>query len=264
MSKKELVAMIALPPLPGTYDYKGESIKEIESQAVKEAIQLKEAGISSIMIQNVNDFPSKRNVGHETIAYMTNIGRAVKEAVSGHCKVGISILKNEGAGSVAVADAIGADYVRLKVYVGAMVSSEGITEGCLEEVLEMKKRIGSKVELWADIYDRSGVPLGTMSLEEACQQGIQKGKLDCLIITGKDFDESIQMIKRAKSALPEAKVLLGGSASPVNIGTVLEVCDGVIIGSYLKKDGIMTNPLDSSRLEKFMNAYHNSMKMIMS
>ncbi|MFF2449118.1 BtpA/SgcQ family protein [Neobacillus sp. NPDC058068] len=255
MSEKELVAMIALRPLPGTYEYNGESLKEIERQAVEEAIQLKEAGINSIMIQNVNDLPSKREVGHEIIAYMTNIGRAVKDAVGDQCKIGISILKNEGAGSVAVADAIGADYVRLKVYIGAMISSEGITEGCIEEVLEMKKRIGSSVELWADIYDRSGVPLGTMTLEEASQQGVSKGKLDRLIITGKTFDESIEWIKRVKSALPAAKVLLGGSATPENIATVLEVCDGVIIGSYLKKEGVMTNPLDPGRLATFMNAW---------
>jgi membrane complex biogenesis BtpA family protein len=261
MINKELIAMIALRPLPGTYDYNGESLKEIERHAVQEAIQLNEAGIKTIMVQNVNDLPSKREVGNEIIAYMTAISRAVKDAVGADCKIGISILKNEGAGSVAVADAIGADFVRLKVYVGAMISSEGITEGCVEEVLEMKKRIGSSVELWADIYDRSGVPLGTMTLEEACQQGISKGKLDRLIITGKSYDESIQWMKRVKTTLPQARVLLGGSATPDNIGEVLAVCDGVIVGSYLKKDGIMTNSLDKERLSKFMMAYQDSLKV---
>jgi membrane complex biogenesis BtpA family protein len=260
MTDKELVAMIALRPLPGTYEYNGEPLKEIERQAVEEAAQLKEAGITNIMLQNVNDLPSKREVGPEIIAYMASISRKVKDTVGNGCKVGISILKNEGAGAVAVADAIGADYVRLKVYVGAMISSEGITEGCIEEVLEMKKRIGSLVELWADIYDRSGVPLGTMSLEEACQQGISKGKLDRLIITGKNFEESMQWIKRVKASLPNIKVLLGGSATPENIAEVLEVSDGVIIGSYLKNDGKMTNTLDPLRLAKFMSAYHDCVK----
>jgi uncharacterized protein len=259
---KELIAMIALRPLPGTYDYNGESLKEIEKQAVYEALILKAAGINSVMVQNVNDLPSKREVGQEIIAYMTNICRAVKDAVGDDCKVGISILKNEGAGSVAVADAIGADYVRLKVYVGAMISSEGITVGCIEEVLEMKKRIGSQVELWADIYDRSGVPLGTMKLEEACEQGINKGKLNRLIITGKSIDESIEWIKRVKKALPNSRVLLGGSATPQNLRTVLEVCDGVIVGSYLKKGGIMINTLDENRLAEFMNAYNDCLKAL--
>jgi uncharacterized protein len=41
-------------------------------------------------------------------------------------------------------------------------------------------------------------------------------------------------------------------ATAANIGRFLEVADGVVVGSSLKVDGFTWNPVDSVRVQRFM------------
>lgn len=121
-------------------------------------------------------------------------------------------------------------------------------------VLETKRRIGSNVELWADIFDRTGTPLGQISLEEAEEQAINKGKSDVLILTGKNYEESIDMIKRSKKRFPNMSMYLGGGCNAANLAETLQIADGVFVASCLKEGGSMNNPLDEKRLAEFLAA----------
>lgn len=250
--KKVVIGMVSLPPLPGTYLYQGQELKAIENNAVSDALKMRDAGMDGIMLQNAGDLPARKKVGLETVAFMTAIGKAVREAVGAQFPIGVSVLKNDAEAALAVAEAIQGDFVRLKVYVGAMVSAEGITEGCAEEALMYKRCLNSRVSLVADVYDRTGVPLGNMSLEEAAGYALSKGQAEALVITGKDFGQSLEWIQRVKQAYPTATILLGGSASPDNVERALAVADGVIVGTSIKKDAVVTNPIDQTQLDLFM------------
>ena len=254
---KELVVMIGLPALKGTLEYDGKSIDEISSQVVKEAKTLYDAGIRNMMIQNIGDYPMVQKVGPEIIAMMSRVTADIRRELPDDVSLGISVLMNEGAGALAIADANECDYIRAKIYVGAMVAASGIEYSCMDEVLNLKNKLSSKVSIWADIHDRTGTPLGNPSLVDACAQAIQKGKAEVLIITGKNEEESKEMIQEVKKAFPSQKVYLGGGVNPKNINSFLSLCDGVIVGSYLKKEGKMNEELDSVRLEEFMHAWKN-------
>ncbi len=253
---KELCAMLGLMPLPATLRCGGTPLSVIRRQAVSDAKAMYAAGIRNIMVQNIGDLPLLQTVGLETVANMTMLCTAVRDALPNDCKLGVSVLMNDGPASLAIAEAVSADYIRAKIYVGAMVAAGGIECGCMDAVLTLKQRLCSKVQIYADVHDRTGTPLGNVSLLEACEQALTKGLSDVLIITGKDHAESLAMIDEVKGAFPLTPVYLGGGAKPDNLCESLRRCDGVIVGSFLKTEGCIDHPLDPERMQRFMTAWN--------
>ena len=47
-------------------------------------------------------------------------------------------------------------------------------------------------------------------------------------------------------------VVVGSGVNPENIGDIFTVADGVIVASYLKRDGVWWNEVDPERLRQFM------------
>lgn len=255
---KQLCAMVGLMPLPATIKYNGESLEAIKQRAVLDAKEMYQGGIRCIMVQNIGDIPMVQKVGLDVVAEMAVICAAIRDALPSDCKLGISVLMNDGAAALAIAHAVGADFIRTKIYVGAMVGAAGIEHSCMDEVLQMKLKLGSRVGIWADVHDRTGVPLGDVKLLDACEHALIKGLADVLIITGKSFEQSMSMISEVKQSYPKVPVYLGGGAKPDNLSESLSRCDGVIVGSYLKKDGIIDNPLDENRMNIFLKAWEEA------
>jgi predicted TIM-barrel enzyme len=55
----------------------------------------------------------------------------------------------------------------------------------------------------------------------------------------------------AGTSLP---VLVGSGTNPDNVGDILANGAGVIVASYLKRDGVWWNPVDDERVAVFMRA----------
>jgi hypothetical protein len=53
-------------------------------------------------------------------------------------------------------------------------------------------------------------------------------------------------------------VLVGSGSDDENIPALFQYADGVIVGSSLKKDGVMQNPVDVDRVRRFMDAVRSS------
>ena len=68
---------------------------------------------------------------------------------------------------------------------------------------------------------------------------------DGIIVTGSTIgaETPIEMIRRAKSVC-DLPVIAGSGVNAANIDEQLHTADGAIIGSSLKKDGIVSNPID--------------------
>jgi hypothetical protein len=161
---------------------------------------------------------------------------------------------------LAVAQAIGAQFVRIKVYTGAMVKAEGILEGCAYEAITYRTQIGAEdIVILADVYDRTGMPLGELPLVEAARSACVYCKADGLIVTGLSFDESLKMLKEVQEAHLGVPLLLGGGAKSENIKEALQFCDGVIVSSSFKPIGGWTEESilaewDYERIAQFMQA----------
>jgi predicted TIM-barrel enzyme len=73
-------------------------------------------------------------------------------------------------------------------YAGAVVSHEGVIEGCAADALQERSRLNlKKCQIWADVSDITSVPIGRPSIAETAHWALQFTAADALIITGYPF-----------------------------------------------------------------------------
>jgi len=246
-----LVAMVHLPPLPGAGNYAGETVAVLAGRAVAEAELLLSAGFSWLLLQNTHDYPSRSTVPVSSLTAMAAIGHAVADAFSG--TIGINVHKNDGPGAIAVAHAIGAGFVRVKVLVGAWLGPEGVVHGNADAVSAVRRDLGSTVEVWADLGELTSVPLAAVGRDVLADWAGRFGCADRLIVTEADIVKSTAAVQEARegTSLP---VLIGGRTTPVTVGEAMAIADGVIVGSCLRAEGRTTGDLDGGRVTEYMAA----------
>ena len=158
--EKALIGMVHVQALPGAPGAPGSglSVEAIAAQAVEEARMLIDAGFSGLLLENMHDVPYLlREVGPEVVAAMTAVGAAVREAVR-DVPLGIQILAGANRAALAVAHAIGAQFIRAEGFVFSSIADEGLlAEADAGPLLRERKRIGAEnVKILADIKTATG------------------------------------------------------------------------------------------------------------
>jgi predicted TIM-barrel enzyme len=68
-------------------------------------------------------------------------------------------------------------------------------------------------------------------------------------------EPDVQVVQRVKEAVgSQIAVLVNTGAKSTNVASFVDIADGVIVGSDLKRDGYTWNPVDSDRVERFIAA----------
>lgn len=248
--KKMVMSMIQPEPLPGSYRHRDMGIDEIVDRALRETEMVAENHFDGIILQNMNDMPIRQIARPESIAYMTRIAYEIKRRFP---ELVMGILVNwDGVAGLSVADAVGADFVRIEhLFTGANVTSAGILQGQCVEIAELRKRTGSKIPVYADVYEVHGVPLGRKPIEDAAWECVHEAFADGLFMSGKTVEESIEMIQKVRKKLPNTPVFLGGGATGDNIRELMKHYDGVSVATWIK-NGDMKNPIDKERAKIFI------------
>ena len=121
-----LVSVIHLPALPGSATAT-RSLDDIRKRAVEEARQLHDAGFVALIVENFGDAPFRKTVEPHTVAAMT---RCVADVVDLQLlKVGVNVLRNDGAAAIGIAAQTGARFVRINVLSGVYATDQGVIEG---------------------------------------------------------------------------------------------------------------------------------------
>lgn len=79
-------------------------------------------------------------------------------------------------------------------------------------------------------------------------------RADAIIVTGSSIglETPIEMIEKAKKVV-KIPVLAGSGINCKNIAEQMKIADGAIIGSSLKKDGILSNPISYDLVRELMS-----------
>lgn len=249
-TEKLVLSMIQPEPLPGSYRHRDKGIDEIVEIALRETEMVAENHFDGVIIQNMNDMPIRQISRPEAIAYMTRISYEIKKRFP---ELIMGILMNwDGVAGLSVADAVGADFVRVEhLFTGANVTSAGILQGQCVEIAELRKRTGSKVPVYADVYEVHGIPLGRKTVGDAAWECIHEAFADGLFMSGKTPEESIQMVQEARKKVPDVPIYLGGGATGDNIHELMQYYDGVSVATWIK-NGDMKNPIDPERAKYFI------------
>jgi membrane complex biogenesis BtpA family protein len=252
---KPVIGMIHLWPLPGAPGYTGYGIQKIIDSAKREAESLIHGGVDGLMVENMWDLP-----------YF--VGNEVKpEAITAHAvaaaeivknfpvPVGINVIHNGGLNCLAIAVASGARFIRVCILTGARVWDTGeFDHGCAAELMRKRKELHAEhIHVFADVDKKHSVAFPGIDLATHIEWTEFYGA-DALIVSGKFTGQSPKLdeVREAKR-LAKRPILIGSGSTIENVASLLEFGDGIIIGTGLKKDGIMENGVDPVRVRQFMD-----------
>jgi membrane complex biogenesis BtpA family protein len=251
-TSKYVIGMVHLLPLPGSPRWDA-GMREVLERAVADAKALEGGGTDGLIVENFGDVPfCKGRVEAHTVSAMTLAVAAVRETV--RIPVGVNVLRNDSRSALAIASVIGANFIRVNVHVGAMVTDQGIVEGNAQDTVRYRRELGADVKILADVMVKHAAPLGGQTIEQVARDTAYRGLADALIVTGPATGgpTDLEDVRRTKEAVPDIPVLVGSGVHEGNVAEVLSLADGVIVGTSLKQGGITVGPVDRTRVARLM------------
>jgi membrane complex biogenesis BtpA family protein len=254
-TRRPLIGVLHLPPLPGSPLYDGTSMAAICDYVLRDADTLANGGLDALMIENAGDIPYLRSIQlePETAACMAVVlGRVTSEH---DCATGVICLSNGVETAMAVAKAGGGRFVRANLWTGAYVADAGIIESPAGMAMRYRKKICAEdILVMADVHVKHGAH--TLTSDRPVSEHATDAEYfgaDMLIATGQRTGDAtptteVEAIK-AGTVLP---VYVGSGLSPENAAALMSVADGAIIGSYFRREGRWWQPVDQERVEKLM------------
>ena len=253
---KAIIGVIHSRPLPGAPAYDGEPMDALYDYAVREAARYAAGSMDGLIVENHGDIPFAKpeDLGPETPAGMAVMADRVRRE-SG-LPVGINVLANGALSALAIAKAAGAVFVRVNQWANAYVANEGIIEGPAAKATRYRSwlRAGG-VKIFADVHVKHGAHAITAdrSIPELTRD-VEFFDADVAIVTGQRTGDQAtrEEISTVKGAT-DLPVVVGSGVTEANVGAILGLCDGVIVVSLLKRDGVWWNEVDPERVKRFMD-----------
>jgi len=250
-----LIGMVHLGPI-----LRPDSVIDlVEQTAIADALTLAEAGFDAVLIENFSDRPFYPDqVPPHCVAGMTRIAHSVRlalnEKVEKEIFMGINVLRNDAAAALGVAAAVGADFIRVNVHVGAMLTDQGIIQGKAHETVRYRETIHPGCRILADVRVKHAVPLaGRPALDEASDL-VERGCADGVILTGDRTGTTTetQLLRAMHERLEGCPIIAGSGVTPDTIPHLAPYIHGVIVGTWIKKNGLVDNPVDLTRAKELV------------
>ena len=251
---KAVIGMVHLRALPGSPRWAG-SMEAVVQAALADARALADGGADALVVENYGDVPfTAGRVDAATVAAMAVVIGEIKRAVT--LPVGVNVLRSDALSALAVAAAVGGRFVRVNVHVGAVVADQGILQSRAHDSLRYRRLLGLDISILADVQAKHGMPLAPIPLEQEARDCVSRGLADGLVVSGAATGEPTPMndLKRVRGAAPHVPLLVGSGATPETAAALLSIADGLIVGTAVKRDGILANPVDPGRVRRLVEA----------
>jgi uncharacterized protein len=210
----------------------GRSMAWLEDYVATNGRVFAEAGVPYVKVQD-----QTREAGAmapDSLAATAALARFLRTEAPG-LGIGIIAEAHDPAAALAIAHAAGGDFVRIKVFVGGMMTAQGPRHGIGAQAVAYRATLGREdIAILADIHDRTAVPLSPEAPEFAAEWA-QKTGADGLILTGSSFSDTLDRIGRARRAGIARPILIGGGVTDTNVAEALGAADGVIVSTSLMR-----------------------------
>jgi membrane complex biogenesis BtpA family protein len=251
-----VIGVIHLLPLPGSPRWDGQ-FENVCLRAEQEAAALATGGANGIIVENFFDAPfSKNHVDTATACAMSIVINRIMAICD--LPIGVNVLRNDALTAMAVAATTGAQFIRVNVLTGAMVTDQGLIEGQAHELHLYRRHLDAhkNVRIFADVMVKHASPLGSLSdIKLIAKDTVKRGLADAVIVSGSATGDepSLQDLEDVRDALPNTPIFVGSGASKKNVKSLLRYADGVIVASSLKRQGILENPVDVEQVRALTN-----------
>jgi uncharacterized protein len=253
---KPVIGMVHLWPLPGAPGYTGYGMQTIIDHALRDAEALVQGGVDGLVVENMWDHPYYVGAEVKPEAMTAQAVAAAEIVKNFSLPVGINVIHNGGIVCLSIAVAARARFIRVCILTGSRLWDTGeLDHGCAADLVRKRKELyAEEIHFFADVDKKHSVAFPGIDLSTHIEWCEFYGA-DALIVTGRMTGSApdVEKVREAKS-LASRPILVGSGSNQENIGAFLQYADGVIVGSSLKIDGVMQNPVDVKRVRAFMDA----------
>ena len=229
--------MVHLLPLPGSPGYGG-SMRNVLERAQRDADALVAGGVDGIIVENYGDVPFyPEQLPPVTVAALTCAVMEVRKLTD--VPVGVNALRNDAAAALSIAAVTGAHFIRVNVHAGAMLTDQGWIAGRAHTTLRMRTALGADVAIFADVMVKHAIAPAGLTIEDAAADASRRAGADALIVSGRATGAPTDRneLQRVRTAVPEAPLWVGSGVTTDNVLPLLDVADGVIVGSAFERAG---------------------------
>lgn len=252
-TRKRVLGLIHLLPLPGTPYFQPGNTERAMAKAVQDAQALCAGGADGGLIQTIDRvYPVGEAVDPARLAAIAMIVQAVRNALPAEFHLGVQILWNASQASVGVAYAGGGSFVRCTAFVGSTHSAYGLVQADPVGLLQYVQRLGAAdMRLIAEIHSmhyrsREGLPVARLA-EIAAQCGAH-----AVEIAEPEPQRCLELMADVRRAVPELPIVLGGHTNHDNVTTLLSVADGAFVGTCFQPRGWGT-AIDADRVRAYVD-----------
>jgi membrane complex biogenesis BtpA family protein len=248
-SARPVIGVIHLPPLPGFEGSPG--LAGVIDKALADLHALEQGGADGVLVENEHDRPHEVEASRATLAAMTRVARDVVMAAR-RVSVGVQILLNDPAASLAAAAMAGARFIRTDYFVDRMTRPEYGGEMRIDSkaLMTLRRRIGAEqVRIFADVQVKYARMIEPKPIEESAARA-RDHLADAIVVTGDatGMAPSPQDLTRVRRGALDCPVLIGSGLTAANAARLLPLADGAIVGSSLKEGELV----DRSRVAELV------------
>jgi hypothetical protein len=252
-TRKPIIAMIHFAPLPGAplYDKDG-GMERIVELAARDIESLQAGGVDAMMFGNEGDRPYLLKASPQSLAAMSFAVGALKSVIK--VPFGINYLWDPVA-TVALAVSSGAGFAR-EIFTGVYDSDMGLWQPDAATALRLRADLGRPdLALMFNINAEFASQVGDRSIAARAKSAVFSSLADIILVSGPMTGQPVDSanLKLAKDVLPDTPVFANTGVNIDNVGDILSVGDGAVIGTHFKVDGNTWNAVDRDRVKRFMD-----------
>lgn len=251
---KPLIAVVHLPPLPGTPGYDaGKGIEGILAAVQRDLdALLAQPGIDAILFRNTGDRPYRRRADLASVAALARVAGTLAPR-DRPLPFGIDF-RCDARAALAVAAATGAAFI-LAAAGGVYASDMGLWSTDVAALLRRRGELrADEVAIFMDLTPAFAAPLGGRELAERARSLACSSQPDAVLASG-----SVDAVRAVKEAVGElAPVLVNGGVTPGNLAAYLRAADGALVAPA-SEEGKTEPPLDEERLRLLVAEKRNGL-----
>lgn len=251
-----LYGVVHLQAMPGDPGRRGGGFAGMEAAALADAEALVDGGCDGVVVENFGSVPFVKGTAGDRlpphqVAAIALVARAIRERFA--TRVGINCLRNDALAALGIAAATAADFVRVNVHTGAYLTDQGVIEGEAATSLRYRDALSaSGIAIAADVLVKHAIPLAPLDAKAATRDCIERGLADAVIVTGDGTGRPVDpaVLAEVREAASDTPVLLGSGLTAASAPTLAPLVEGAIVGTALKRDGLVRAPVDRDRVRR--------------
>ena len=251
-----IIGMCHLQPLPNDPFYdETKGINFIIEKAVNDIEILQKYGYNGILFSNEFSFPYSQKISQVTVATMARVIGELKKQIN--IPFGIDCMY-DAYSTMDLAIATDADFYRITLVKATLYDYEfGITQlGSLLRYANQNRIKKSKSIININSSIESSII--NKNVEQIIKTITLQSKPDSLCISAATINKLFSIDYNINPKTFENIVLIcDGGCDENNVKNIINHSNGIIIGTALKEDNILTNPISSIYASKFMNIVNN-------